>query len=442
MSDSEEHVRSSSVKYQRDLLLGILISGIVLCAMVLMAFAYTASQRRSRPYLHRVSFRLLVYAMVSNLILAVTMIPMEALMTGPISPAGCTFAGFASDASLLFSACMYCCMALNLQQVRSLQNRTLSELTVARLVLIHGVNGLMMEKYYVIGSSLLVAVCNIPPLAWGQLGFYDNLCWFSNPDPVLRFRWIFGTQTFWMVLEAFTELVCFIILMSYMVRRRMYVKRIRSDISAEMSALQHATYSAAPILQFRGIILRISTVSRVYATHLYGTYRVDDAALYPFLSCVLNFSGSTLDLYLARHQENAEMNARLNALDQSIFCARPFLYAVLAATDPSFLRAIRALRNIPSSAGPDGSQQNGTAKLQSRGSRTTRLTLYTQTLTDGSKAGGESAESMVSQSLDAAGHPERTEVDVPPRMHRDPEEGIERHSNVVEGCKDSIECQI
>jgi hypothetical protein len=78
----------------------------------------------------------------------------------------------------------------------------------------------MMEKYYVIGSSLLVAVCNFPPLAGGQLGFYDNLCWFSNPDPVVRFRWIFGTQTFWMVLMASSELVCFVILMSYMLRRR------------------------------------------------------------------------------------------------------------------------------------------------------------------------------------------------------------------------------
>ncbi|KAJ7811277.1 hypothetical protein B0H14DRAFT_3880144 [Mycena olivaceomarginata] len=393
MLDSNEHIRSSFDDHLRDLLLGILILGIVLCAVVLMIFAYTASKRRSRPHLHRVSFRLLVYAMVSNLILSVTMISMEALMAGPISPAGCTFAGFASNASLLFSACMYCCMALNLQ-----------------LVLIHGVNGLMMEKYHVIGSSLLVAMCNFPPLAGGQLGFYDNLCWFSNQDPVVRFRWIFGTQTFWMVLMASSELVCFVILMSYMFRRRMRVKRIRSNISAEMTALQHAAYSAAPILQFRSIILRIT--------------------LYPFLSCILNFSGSTLDLYLAKHPGNSELT-RLNAFDQCIFCARPILYAVLAATDPSFLRAIGALRNVPPSASSDGFQQgSGTAKSQSRGSRSTTLSLYTRTLADGNKAGGESAESMVRQSLGTAGHPQRTE------------EGIERCSNVLEDREDSIEYQI
>ncbi|KAJ6603564.1 hypothetical protein DFH09DRAFT_1124602 [Mycena vulgaris] len=292
MSDSTERAPSSFNDHLRDLVRGILIPGIVLSAMVLMAFAYTASQRRSRPHLHRVSFRLLVYALVSNFILSVTLIPMENLMTGPPSSAGCTVAAFASNASLLFSACMYFCMALNLQ-----------------LVLIHGVNGLMMEKYYLIGSSLLVGVCTISPLAAGEFkGLYDDLC------DDLRLQWLVGTQSFWIFLMASSELVCFVILMSYMLRRLMSVKRTRSDISAEMTALQYAVYSAAPILKFRGIILRI--------------------ALYPFLSCVLNFSGSTLDLYLAKHQENTELNFQLNVLDQCIFNARPFLYAVLAATDP------------------------------------------------------------------------------------------------------------
>ncbi|KAJ6522367.1 hypothetical protein DFH09DRAFT_1191773 [Mycena vulgaris] len=404
MSDSKEHVPD----HLRVLVLGILIPGIVLSAIVLMAFAYTASQRRSRPHLHRVSFRLLVYALVSNFILGFTLIPMEMLITGPISPAGCTFAAFACNASLLFSACMYFCMALNLQ-----------------LVLIHGVNGFMMEKYYVIGSSLVVGVCNITPLAaGGQLGFYDDLCWFSNPDPVLRFRWLVGTQAFWLFLLASAELVCFVILMSYMLRRQMFMKRIRSDISTEMTALQHAAHSAAPILQFRAIVLRIT--------------------LYPLLSCVLGFSGTALDLYLAKHLENTELKVQLTVMDHCIFNARPLLYAVLAATDPSFLRAIAALRNLHSSAGSDGSQQSSsTAMSQSRSSRSTTPSLYTRNLADGNKPEGESLESMVRQSLDVAGRPQQTEADVHhTRTHRDPEEGIERHSYVVESRKDSIEFQI
>ncbi|KAJ7708422.1 hypothetical protein B0H16DRAFT_1704060 [Mycena metata] len=388
MSDSKKHTPSSFDDHLRDLVRGILMPGIVLSAMVLMAFAYTASQRRARPHLHRVSFRLLVYALVSNFILSVTLVPMENLMKGPPSSAGCTFAAFASNGSLLFSACMYFCMALNLQ-----------------LVLIHGVNGLIMEKYYVIGSSLLVGVCTISPLAAGQFkGLYNDLC------DDLKFRWLVPTQSFWILLMASSEL--------------MSVKRTRSDISAEMTALQYAAYSAAPILQFRGIILRI--------------------VLYPFLSCVLNFSGSTLDLYLAKHLENTELNFRLNVLDDCIFNARPFLYALLAATDPSFIRAIGALRNLHPSAGSDGSQRSSsTAKSRSQSSCSTAPSLYTRTLANGNKAEGQSAESIVRQSLDAAGRPRQTEADVHhTRTHRDPEEGIERHSNVVEGRKDSIEFQI
>ncbi|KAJ6483422.1 hypothetical protein C8R45DRAFT_1001289 [Mycena sanguinolenta] len=391
MSDSTELVpRNSSDDQLRIVVLAILIPGIVLSAMVLMAFAYTASQRRSRPHLHRVSFRLLVYALVSNFILGLTLIPMETLMTGPISPAGCTFAAFASNASLLFSACMYFCMALNLQ-----------------LVLVHGVNGLMMQKYYVMGSSLLVAVCNITPLAVkGQFGLYDDLCWFSNPDPALRYRWLVGTQSFWLFLMASSELVCFVILMAYMLRRRMVMRRIRSHISADMTNTQHAAYDAAPILQFRAIILRIT--------------------LYPLLSCVLGFSGTTLDLWLAKHVlENTELKVKLTALDQCIFNARPFLYALLAATDPSFLRAVSALR-------PGAGSQRSVSTANSQQSAHSTTHLFSWTPADGSRGEVESSISMTTRSVDG-----QTEATC---THRDPA-GIERHSN-VESCKDSIEYQI
>ena len=92
------------------------------------------------------------------------------------------------------------------------------------------------------------------------------------------------------------------------------MRRIRSDISADMTNTQHAAYDAAPILQFRVIILRISTVFRVYPSHLFGTYPIADVALYPLLSCVLGFSGTTLDLWLAKHLENTELVCALNGI--------------------------------------------------------------------------------------------------------------------------------
>ncbi|KAJ6468773.1 hypothetical protein C8R45DRAFT_1017551 [Mycena sanguinolenta] len=297
-------------------------------------------------------------------------------------------------ASLLFSACMYFCMALNLQ-----------------LVLVHGVNRLMMEKYYLVGSSLLVAVCNITPLAVkGQFGFYDDLCWFSNPDPALRYRWLVGTQSFWLFLMASSELVCFVILILYMLRRRMVMRRIHSEISSDMTRTQHAAYDAAPILQFRAIILRIT--------------------LYPLLSCVLGFSGTTLDLWLAKHVlENTELKVKLTALDQCIFNARPFLYALLAATDPSFLRAVVALR-------PGAGSQRSISTANSQQSAHSTTQLFSWTPADGSRGEVESSISMATRSVDG-----QTEANVHHICtHRDPA-GIERHSN-VESCKDSIEYQI
>ncbi|KAJ7871057.1 hypothetical protein B0H13DRAFT_1895949 [Mycena leptocephala] len=384
MSTSREHVPSSFDNHlrlgpltdastlHRDLILWILIPGIVFSSMVLTAFAYTASQRRSRPHLHRVSFRLLVYAMVSN---------KPPRFTTAIKPG----------------------------------------MLAARLVLIHGVNGLIMEKYYVIGSSLLVGVCTIIPLVAGQFGPYNGVCWFSNPDPVLQIRWLVGAQSFWILLMALSELIS--------------VKRLRSDMSAKMTASesQYAAYTVAPVLQFRGIILRIT--------------------LYPLLSCALNFSSTSLNLCLAQHRGNTELNFRLSVLGADYFqmyrmtyiCiinARPFLYAVLAATDPSFIRAVSTLRQ-PTIAGRSGTPHGATSHLQSQASRRTTPSSGTITLVDGSKAENESA-SRARPSVDAPVRPQQTEAVVHnTRTHSDPAaQGIASDSSAVYGRKDSIEFQI
>ncbi|KAF8192369.1 hypothetical protein K438DRAFT_1590312, partial [Mycena galopus ATCC 62051] len=110
-----------------------------------------------------------------------------------------------SQAALMFSACMFFCMALNLQ-----------------LVLIHGINGRMMEKYYLIGSSFLVAVCNITPLAAGQFGYFDvnDTCWFANPDPAVQLRWLISCESFWFLFIATGELVSFLILVGFMLQHQ------------------------------------------------------------------------------------------------------------------------------------------------------------------------------------------------------------------------------
>jgi hypothetical protein len=86
------------------------------------------------------------------------------------------------------------------------------------LVIVHCINGNMMEKYYYIGSVVFVAICNITPYAAGQYGYYNGDCWFNNPDPEVQFRWLVGSQTVWSLLMSTGEVVSFVVILGYMLR--------------------------------------------------------------------------------------------------------------------------------------------------------------------------------------------------------------------------------
>ncbi|KAJ7441657.1 hypothetical protein B0H11DRAFT_2292337 [Mycena galericulata] len=291
---------------------GVIIPGMVLTGLVLLAFGYTALNLSSRPHLNRVSFRLLVYAMVSNIFYSAD------FLIHPRGPTpGCTFYAFFSMSSLLFAACMFFCMALNLQ-----------------LVLVHRVNGQMMEKYYLISSFVLVAVANITALIAGEFGYYaaNQGCWFSDLYLATKLRWLVGAQVFWVLAMANLEVVCFIVLVVFMVQRQRAMNDIVRDNTSNSQSL-------APIVQHRGMILRIG--------------------LYPLLSCFVNFAGSICNLLLLRIPEYSELAWRLNLFTLCVYAFRPLFYACLAATDPSFLRAVRALR--PPAA--DANTENSTSPL-------------------------------------------------------------------------------
>ncbi|KAJ7473765.1 hypothetical protein B0H11DRAFT_2282365 [Mycena galericulata] len=293
---------------------GVIIPGMILTGLVLLAFGYTALNLSSRPHLNRVSFRLLVYAMISNIFYSAD------FLIHPRGPTpGCTFYAFFSMSSLLFAACMFFCMALNLQ-----------------LVLVHRVNGQMMEKYYLISSFVLVAVANITALIAGEFGYYaaNQGCWFSDPDLATKLRWLVGAQVFWVLAMANLEVVCFIVLVVFMIQRQ----RAMNDIVRDNTS---TSQSPAPIVQYRGMILRIG--------------------LYPLLSCFVNFAGSICNLLLLRIPEYSELAWRLNLFTLCVYAFRPLFYACLAATDPvrSFLRAVHALH--PPAA--DADTENSTSSL-------------------------------------------------------------------------------
>ncbi|KAJ7714382.1 hypothetical protein B0H16DRAFT_1772867 [Mycena metata] len=304
MSNTQLHVPGWLDAHIPDIALAFNTTGIVLTALLLLAVAYAAWNPVSRLHLNRVSFRLLVCALISNLIFAATSIP---TFSGP--SAGCSFMAFLGLGILMFSSCMFFCTALNLQ-----------------LVLVYHINGNSMEKFYYIGSVAVVAILNITPYAAGQFGYYFGTCWFNNPLPDVQFRWLVGSQSVWILLMSTGEVM-------------------RNPRGMSTSSTSFSIPPSPAIVVYRSIILRIG--------------------LYPLLSCCLSFTGCILDIWLTKNTEPTELQFRLSFLDLCVFALRPTLYTLLAAMDPGFLRALRALRNHSKSkhsTGPTSSNEHTSAE--------------------------------------------------------------------------------
>ncbi|KAJ7618090.1 hypothetical protein B0H17DRAFT_1114679 [Mycena rosella] len=290
---------------------GLVLPGVCLIIVVLCAFAYTAWHPVSRPYLNRVSFRLLCFGLVGNLLFGITwFIAMR--FSGP--SAGCSFVTFAMDFSIMFSGGIFFCMALNLE-----------------LVLVHQIQGKTMEKYYVLGTFILSALCNIVPYASGKFGWdeFNQSCWFSSPDERTMIKWLVGTLSFWVLLMSTGEVLVFLIIVGYLISHEITIRRLRSrSTHTDNYYAEEYTSPKSRIAMYRNTILRIG--------------------LYPLVSCLINFSTCIIDLYEVGYQDKTsiltELDWRLNIADLVIYSFRPLMYGVLAVTDPAFLRALLELR--------------------------------------------------------------------------------------------------
>ncbi|KAJ7815012.1 hypothetical protein B0H13DRAFT_2683893 [Mycena leptocephala] len=272
---------SSFLELIHHVILGLAIPGVALSGLLLVAIAFLQWNPVSRPYLDRVSFRV---------IFGSVMLPP---LKGP-SPS-CTLVAFLYATAPMFSACLFCCMAVNLQ-----------------LVLIHGVNGNKMEKYYLLAAAFLSAACNIPPLAAGVFGWYAPAakCWL-RVTPVAQRHWMVGTQSVPMILMSAIEVFCFMNILIFTLLRA----RTRTETSGSASATLASTLPKHPIVRFRPSIVRIE-------------YKYTDIeCAYPTAEIP---SPATL-MYVP-------------IVDSCVYSIRPLLYALLAATDPAFLRAIQSLR--------------------------------------------------------------------------------------------------
>ncbi|KAJ7301805.1 hypothetical protein DFH08DRAFT_906338 [Mycena albidolilacea] len=308
MSSREGHL----LDLINDATLGVCIPGVALSGLLLMAVAYLQRNPASRPHLNRVSFRLLVYALIANIILGV-------IVLTPSKEVTCSFTSFLGTASIMFSGCMSCCIALNLL-----------------FVLVYGFNGNRLEIYYILGSLLLVGACNITPWAAGELGWYaaNGTCWLLGP-PDVQLRWLIGTQSVWMILMSLLEVLSFVQILVFMVRHQFRIQSLRANtdtFSGNLSPTQSKSGIATlrssllrpPVMRYRPIIIRIG--------------------LYPLLSCLLSTTSCFADVYILTHSELTDYNIAVRILDTFAYSLRPLLYVLLAATDPSLLRALRTLR--------------------------------------------------------------------------------------------------
>ncbi|KAJ7926234.1 hypothetical protein B0H13DRAFT_1862504 [Mycena leptocephala] len=213
-----------------DVTLGLSIPGVALSVLLLAAIAFLQWNPVSRPYLDRVSFRLLVYALVANVIFGSLMF-FNMKETSP----GCSFVAFLYGTTPMFSACVFCCMAVNLQ-----------------LVLIHGVNGSKMEKYYLSAAAFLCGACNIPPLIAGEFGWYATTgkCWLREPTPAVQQHWMIGTQSVPMILMSAIEGVSFMNILIFMLLQACVHRRapISHHFHMNLRIFNACVYSIRPLL--------------------------------------------------------------------------------------------------------------------------------------------------------------------------------------------------
>ncbi|KAF7340515.1 hypothetical protein MSAN_02123000 [Mycena sanguinolenta] len=286
-------------------LLGLIIPGGGLTTVLLGLYGYAAWKPVSRRYLDRVSFRLLTYALVAHLCFEIIF----TIIVFTAHPGRqCALQSFFSNFSLLFSAGMFFSIAVNLP-----------------LVLAFNVNGQKMEKYYVGGITLIALVSSLAAYASGILGWDDvgKTCWFHSKDPLATLHWLIGTQTVWILLASLGEVIAFIVIIGYIVVYKLVAKDTPSSYASTPSLSPGST-----ILRFRNIILRIG--------------------LYPLVSCIFNISVTAIEfssVQIGQETVATSQQKRLNFAGLAIYAGRPLIYGLLAATDPSFIRALRALRH-------------------------------------------------------------------------------------------------
>ncbi|KAJ6507048.1 hypothetical protein C8R45DRAFT_971387 [Mycena sanguinolenta] len=286
----------------------LLMPGLGLTTVLLTLYGYAAWNPVSRRYLDRVMPLSALQLAHANHYLSLCFGILFTIGTLKAYTGGrCALLSSFSNLCLVFSAGMFFSIAINLP-----------------LVLAFNVNGRKMEKYYVIGMTVVGIVSNIAPYVTGNLR-WDETCWYGNTNPSAMLRWLVGAQIVWILLASLGEVIAFTVIIGYLVAYRVVPEDTPTSYPSTGSHRPGST-----IMRFRNIILRIG--------------------LYPLASCILNISTAVLEFCVFQnHRKTPERSQQPVYL--AIYAARPLIYGLLAATDPSFIRALRALRHPQNESG-------------------------------------------------------------------------------------------
>jgi hypothetical protein len=296
--------------FSNHVLAGMAATGAAFCFIVLSVISVLAWNPISRSQLDRVSFRILICALVANMFFGVAFTMCATLKAGHL----CSFSAFLTIFCLDMSGWLIFSIALNLV-----------------LVLIYKVNGQQMEKFYIAFALVMSMITSIPPYARGQYGWDPLLetCWYRSGDDAERLRWQIGTQLAWTMTIVLGETACFLSVLFYMLRhevlygRELKSIRVRSQADSK-SAENQSSGPSSHAHRFRGIILRIG--------------------LYPVASWMLNITTVGLDIYQTTSGGIRNRSQfKLFVTDNVFYGGRAIVYALLAATDPSLVRAVYSL---------------------------------------------------------------------------------------------------
>ncbi|KAJ7086823.1 hypothetical protein B0H15DRAFT_781892 [Mycena belliarum] len=314
--------------------------GAALCGFVLLVIGLVALNPVSRRDLDRVSFRILVCALLANTVFGIAN-AVGGKFTGPTW--ACGFTIFLLQLTLEMSSFLLFSIALNLQ-----------------LVVVHRLNGQKMEKFYIFGSILISLCLTIPPYAAKQWDPLVEDCWYSNDNQKERLAWQIGTQLFWTLLTVAGEFITTSTVVIYMLNRHRLQRahnlnnlrtRSRSGSSTN-DRVDHANV-------YRGVILRI--------------------VRYPIASALINLTSVACVIHATK--ENGVHNwtgYHVLLVSDFVYGGRAIVYALLAATDPALVRALRTF--IQHTRGSTYPRETHTSGMQSTfygtGSRTQNLSVH------------------------------------------------------------------